>query len=133
MSALVERLEIAARVLGEHPGAPEVAFVRVDHSASFGPPVSMQLRTLGCPVRAVATWALALGTSVQISELSSGWKLTATARVDGDDVEVWDCCGLAEIVRLIPALELSLPGWTLPVLISPQALLDALDAAEAVA
>ncbi|WP_158842662.1 hypothetical protein [Saccharothrix deserti] len=134
MSALAELVELAARVLREHPDAPRV----IDVSVSGYSPGEIRFQL---PARselgAVARWALALGTTVVITPHSTYYGITATALVsapgmDAVRVEVWDHLDLAQLITLAQVLGLVVDARGGPVEISPQRLLDALDAVEPV-
>lgn len=104
MNEMVGLLEVAARVLREHPDAPAVTNVEVCHRSGHGLLVSLQLgyaAHLREITDAVASWALALDAAVQVVERKSYTEIAAYGVVDGQTVWVWDHLEPAQVVELL--------------------------------
>lgn len=128
MNDFPELLKLAGRVVREHLDAPRVASVSVDYRG-----VRMQIGSVRESLRPIAQWAQALHTTVEITQHSNFYGATATKSVDvagvGETrVEVWTHLELAEILMLARDLGVVVEATTGSVEISPQRLLNALDA-----
>lgn len=123
-SPLVEPIVLGARVLAEHPEAPEVCGVDV-RATIDGPLVSLHIRcawprTAEDTVSCVAQWAVALGSSVLVEVHSDHVRIWASAVIDGCTVEAWNHLTVPQLVQLLPGL----PGEGEQAAFEPAALLS---------